>query len=169
MYHKASRASGHPHEASGNPNPNGTEHQHQGSSRSQLGSILIQNAAVGHHERWTDNFYHIRTASRLQACTLAYQYVQPSNPTRRNLTQNSFSNAYTKVCTSLIIYLNVVSVVVGSQVDVCCPCGGDDGEPLWQVAGPQHGVQEIVPPAVSLQKAAEALVSEANKQRTRDA
>lgn len=73
----------------------------------------------------------------------------------------------TDVCTHTHTYLDVVSVVVGPEVDVGGPRGGDDGQPLRQVARPQHGVQEVVPPAVPLQKAAQPLVPAANKQRKR--
>lgn len=65
------------------------------------------------------------------------------------------------------MYLHVVSVVVGAQVDVGCPCGCDNGKPLRQVARPEHGVQEVVPPAVSLQKAAQPLVSAGKRKISR--
>lgn len=55
-------------------------------------------------------------------------------------------------------YLDVVPVVVGAQVHIGGPGGGDDGQTIRESARRQHGVQKVVPPAVPLEQAAQPLV-----------
>lgn len=60
--------------------------------------------------------------------------------------------------TVVVVYLDVVPVVVGAKVDVGRSGGGHDAEPLRQITRPEHRVQQVVPPAMPLEEAAQPLV-----------